>query len=178
MTSSDAAAAVIWLTGLSSAGKSTLGEYVLNSLRISGRKAEMLDGDVVRLQLWKDLLFSKKDRDENVRRLTILGELLARNGIITIISAISPYRAAREEARKRLPTFMEVYVNAPLDVCERRDIKGLYRNARAGGIHGFTGVDAPYEAPLQPDVECRTDLESIEESGEKILRYLRTHWSL
>jgi adenylyl-sulfate kinase len=168
----DGAAPVIWLTGLSSAGKSTLAENLCKRLLDQGCRVEMLDGDIVRRRLCKDLGFSKKDRDENIRRLGFLAELLSRNGITVIVSAISPYRGARDEVRTRIPGFIEVYVNAPIDVCERRDVKGLYRQARAGRIQAFTGIDDPYEPPLQPEVECRTDLESIDESVRKILDYI------
>jgi bifunctional enzyme CysN/CysC len=165
-------AAVVWLTGLSSAGKTTLAEQVFDRLRASGHKVELLDGDLVRQRLSKGLGYSKEDRDENIRRIGFVAELLARNGVTVIVSAISPYRALRAEVRRSIPSFVEVYVNAPLEVCEGRDVKGLYRRARAGELHGFTGVDDPYEAPLQPEVECRTDLETVEESGQKILDYL------
>ena len=163
---------VVWLTGLSSAGKSTLGEELFGRLRALGHKVEMLDGDIVRQRLSKGLGFSKEDRDENIRRIGLVAELLARNGVTVIVSAISPYRALRDEVRRSIPAFVEIYVNAPLAVCERRDVKGLYRRARAGEIHGFTGVDDPYEAPLQAEVECRTDLETVEASVQKILLYL------
>jgi bifunctional enzyme CysN/CysC len=160
---------VVWLTGLSSAGKTTLGEELFDRLRATGRKVEMLDGDIVRQRLCKGLGFSKQDRDENIRRVGFVAELLAKHGVIVIVSAISPYRAIREEVRSRIPGFIEVYVNAPLDVCEHRDVKGLYRKARAGELRGFTGIDDPYEPPLQPEVECRTDLETVEESVQKIM---------
>jgi adenylylsulfate kinase len=166
---------VIWLTGLSSAGKTTLGRDLLERLRAQGKNVEMLDGDVIRQQICKDLGFSRADRDENVRRIAFVADLLARNGIIVIVSAISPYRAARDEVRRRMPNFIEVYVNAPLEVCELRDVKGLYKKARAGEIREFSGIDDVYEPPLQPEVECRTDLESVEESIQKILNCIRLH---
>jgi len=165
---------VVWLTGLSSAGKSTLGEELFDRLRAIGHRVELLDGDIVRQRLSKDLGFSKEDRDENIRRIGFVAELLARNGVTVIVSAISPYRALRNEVRLAIPGFVEVYVNAPLDVCERRDVKGLYRKARSGEIRGFTGIDDPYEAPLQPEVECRTDLETVEASVQRIMQYLDT----
>lgn len=163
---------VVWLTGLSSSGKSTLGEGLCRHFETLGRRVELLDGDIVRQRLCKGLGFSKEDRDENIRRIGFVAELLARNGVIVVVSAISPYRAVRDEIRGRIPAFVEVYVNAPLAVCERRDVKGLYRQARAGLLHGFTGIDDPYEAPLQPEVECRTDAETPAESVQKILDYL------
>jgi len=164
---------VIWLTGLSSAGKTTLGKDLLERLRARGKNVEMLDGDVIRHQICKDLGFSRNDRDENVRRIAFVADLLARNGIIVIVSAISPYRATRDEVRRRTTNFIEVYVNAPLEVCELRDVKGLYKKARAGEIREFSGIDDVYEPPLQPEVECRTDLESVEESVQKILSCIR-----
>jgi adenylylsulfate kinase len=136
-----------------------------------GQAVEMLDGDVMRRHLCKDLGFSRQDRNENIRRIGYVAEILARNGILVIVSLVSPYRAARDEIRRRIPGFIEVYVNAPLQVCELRDVKGLYRKLRAGEIHGVSGIDDPYEAPEQPEVECHTDRETIEESTEKILTY-------
>lgn len=162
----------VWFTGLSAAGKTTLNDAVRERLRASGYGVESLDGDVLRQNLWKDLGFSKQDRDENIRRIGFVAELLSRNGIIVLVSAISPYRAVRDEVRKRIGNFVEVYVNAPLEVCERRDHKGLYTRARAGQLRGFTGVDDPYEPPLQPEIECHTDRETVAESVEKIIRYL------
>ena len=145
---------------------------VRERLQASGYAVESLDGDELRQNLWKDLGFSKQDRDENVRRIGFVAHLLSRNGIIVLVSAISPYRAVRDEVRRRVGNFVEVYVNAPLDVCEQRDQKGLYQRARAGQLSGFTGVNDPYEPPLSPEVECRTDRESIAESVEKIMQHL------
>ena len=163
---------VIWLTGLSSAGKTTIGGALFDRSRGMGYKTELLDGDVVRQHLSKDLGFSREDRDENIRRIGFVAELLARNGIFVIVSAISPYRKTRDEVRGLIPGFTEVYVNAPIEVCESRDVKGLYRKARAGALRGFTGIDDPYEPPLDPEVECRTDFETVEESVQKILDHL------
>ena len=129
----------------------------------------MLDGAVIRTNLSKDLGFSKEDRDENIRRLGFLCRLLSKHGVCAIAAAISPYRAVRDEIRASLPDFVEVYVNAPLEVCEARDPKGLYRKARAGELRAFTGIDDPYEAPARPEVECRTDRESLEECVAKVL---------
>jgi len=164
--------AVVWLTGLSSAGKSTIAGELLKRVRDAGRAVEMLDGDCIRQRLCKDLGFSKPDRDENVRRIGFVAELLAKNGVIVIVAAISPYRAVRDEVRSLVPRFIEVYVNAPLEVCEKRDVKGLYRKARAGDLHGFTGIDDPYEPPLRPEIVCRTDQETLEESVQRILEWL------
>lgn len=134
-----------------------------------GRQAEFLDGDVVRRELWRDLGFTKADREENIRRLGAVAELLGRNGVITVVCVVSPYRASRDNVRSRATRFIEVFVNAPLAVCEKRDVKGMYHKARAGELPGFTGIDDPYEEPLAAEVECRTDLESIEECTSKIL---------
>jgi adenylylsulfate kinase len=123
---------------------------------------------VVRTNLTKGLGFSKADRDENIRRIGFVSHLLTRHGVIVLVSAISPYRDIREEVRQKIGDFVEIFVNAPLAVCEGRDVKGLYQKARQGEIKGFTGIDDPYEEPLNPEVECRTDLESLEESVAKV----------
>jgi adenylyl-sulfate kinase len=166
---------VVWLTGLSSAGKTTLGEKVVRALGDLGYRAELLDGDVVRQHLCRDLGFSKADRDENVKRVAFVAGLLARNGIVTVVALIAPYRDTRDQVRSRTPGFVEVYINAPVAVCEKRDVKGLYRKARSGELQGFTGVSDPYEPPVNPEVECRTDLETIHQSASKILAYLMPH---
>jgi adenylyl-sulfate kinase len=160
----------LWFTGLSSAGKSTLARAVYERLSSCGYRLELLDGDEVRKYLSKGLGFSKEDRDDNIRRIGYVAELLTRHGVITLVSVISPYRSVRQEVRERTGNFIEIYVNAPLAVCERRDVKGLYRKARSGEIHAFTGIDDPYEEPLSPEIECHTDLETLEESVEKVLR--------
>lgn len=151
----------VWFTGLSGAGKSTLCRFVCEELKSRGYRAEMLDADVLRKQFWPDLGFSRADRDENVRRIGLLAELLTRNGIITLVAAISPYRAVRDEVRNRICRFLEVHVDAPLHVCEERDPKGLYRKARAGVLCGLTGIDDPYEAPLAPEVRCATGQDTV-----------------
>ncbi len=163
----------LWFTGLSGAGKTTISKSVAEKLRLDGYKLEVLDGDIVRQNLTKGLGFSKEDRDENIRRIGFVANLLTRNGVIVIVSAISPYRAIREEVRDRIGDFIEVYVNAPLEICEARDVKGLYRRARSGEIKNFTGIDDPYEAPTNPDIECRTDQEELAESVEKVLGKLQ-----
>jgi bifunctional enzyme CysN/CysC len=162
----------IWFTGLSSAGKTTLAQAVFERLWARGHQVELLDGDEVRRHLSKDLGFSRQDRDENIRRIAFVADLLTRNGVIVLVSAISPYRAARVEARQRIGSFVEVFVDAPLAICEQRDTKGLYKKARAGEIVGFTGIDDPYEPPDAPEVRCDTDRETEAESVAKILRYL------
>ena len=163
----------VWFTGLSGAGKTTISSAVEKELRTYGHKVEILDGDVVRQNLTKGLGFSKEDRDENILRVGFVAGLLTRNQVTVLVSAISPYEEIRQEVRERIGNFVEVYVNAPLAVCEQRDVKGLYKKARSGEIKNFTGIDDPYEAPLNPDVECRTDLESLEESVSKVLAKLR-----
>ena len=159
----------LWFTGLSGAGKTTISQAVEKELISQGYKVEVLDGDVVRENLTKGLGFSKADRDENIRRIGFVAQLLTRNGVIVIVSAISPYRSIRDEVRSRIGDFVEVYVNAPLAVCEERDVKGLYKRARSGEIKSFTGIDDPYEAPMNPEIECRTDQETLEESVTKVL---------
>ncbi len=159
----------VWFTGLSGAGKTTISKAVAQALQARGYKVEILDGDIVRENLTKDLGFSKQDRDENIRRIGFVSQLLTRNGVIVITSAISPYREIREEVRSRIGDFVEVYVNAPLETCEQRDVKGLYKKARAGEIKQFTGIDDPYEPPLNPEVECCTNAESIAQSMEKVI---------
>lgn len=170
--SSSQRGATIWFTGLSGSGKTTIRMALEQELRNRGLKVEVLDGDIVRQNLTKGLGFSKEDRDENIRRIGFVSHLLTRNGVIVMVSAISPYRAIREEVRARIGDFVEVYVNAPLEVCEKRDVKGLYKRARAGEIKQFTGIDDPYEPPANPEIECRTDLETLDESVAKVLSKL------
>jgi adenylyl-sulfate kinase len=160
----------VWLTGLSSAGKSTIAEAVCRELRARSLPVELLDGDVVRQNLSHGLGFSKQDRDENIRRIGFVAELLSRHGVIVVVAAISPYRAVRDEVRARIAHFIEVWVNAPLAVVEERDRKGIYRRCRSGELHGVTGLDDPYEPPLAPEVECHTDHETLDESTAKVLR--------
>jgi adenylyl-sulfate kinase len=163
---------IVWLTGLCSSGKSTLGETLQKRLGSMGYRAEVLDGDEIRQRLCNELGYSRGDRDENVRRIGYVAGLLAKHGVIAVVSAIAPYREARDAVRKRNADFVEVYVNAPIEVCEARDVKGLYRKARSGQLAGLTGIDQPYEAPLHPEVECRTDRETVEESVTKILSHI------
>ncbi len=162
----------IWFTGLSGAGKTTITQALAEELRTREVNFEILDGDIVRQNLTKGLGFSKEDRDENIRRIGFVSHLLTRNGVIVLVSAISPYRAIRDEVRQKIGDFIEVFVNAPLNVCEDRDVKGLYKRARAGEIKGFTGIDDPYEPPENPEIECRTDLEELAESVGKVLNKL------
>src|SRR5579871_4024915 len=158
----------VWFTGMSGAGKTTLSQMLAERLRTQGAKVEVLDGDVLRSSLCKGLGFNKEDREENVRRIGVVCELLSRNGIIAIVAAISPYRSMRAQVRSRIRHFVEVYVECPLDVLISRDTKGLYEKALAGRIPEFTGVSAPYEPPVTADVTLHTDHESPEESLQRI----------
>ena len=166
----------LWFTGLSGSGKSTLSQFLTPRLRDLGLKVEVLDGDEVRENLSKGLGFSKEDRDTNIARIGYVANMLARNGVCAITAAISPYRALRRDIRsKAQAAFVEVYVQCPLEVVEKRDTKGLYKKARAGLIANFTGISDPYEEPEQPEIIVSTADESIEESAEKILEYLKEH---
>jgi len=160
---------VVWLTGLSGAGKSTIAEAVSGQLRADGIPVEVLDGDIVRQNLSKGLGYSKQDRDENVRRVGFVANLLSRHGVVVLVALVSPYREARDEVRSLSGAFLEVFVNAPVAECQRRDPKGLYGQARDGKLLNFTGVSDPYEVPQAPDVECHTDRESREESAGKVI---------
>jgi len=165
----------VWLTGLPSAGKSTIARALEKRLLDEGRRVEVLDGDVVRTHLTRDLGFSRDDRDENVRRIGFVAHLLSRNGVIVLCPVIAPYRAARDEVRALHEDgrFLEVYVSTPVDVCSERDVKGLYAEQKAGNISGLTGVDDPYEPPLNPDVLVPTETQSLDESVETVWRALR-----
>jgi len=164
----------LWLTGLSGAGKTTIACQLERDLREWGYLVELLDGDAVRTNLSKGLSFSREDRDTNVRRVGYVANLLSRNGVIAIVSMISPYRAVRDDLRQTTENFVEIYVNAPLAVCEARDVKGLYAKARSGQIKAFTGIDDPYEEPLNPHITCYTVEETIDQSVAKIITWL-TH---
>lgn len=164
----------VWLTGLSGAGKSTLAHRLADLMEAqTGRRPEVLDGDELRSHLSRDLGFSRSDRTTNVLRIGWVCELLARNGVPVIVAAISPYRDARTQVRARVGRFVEVHVACPLEVCEERDVKGLYRQVRAGAIVGFTGIDDPYEAPMRPDITVRTDQESVDASARRVLQVLQ-----
>lgn len=162
----------IWFTGLPSSGKSTIARILERRFRQLGLKCELLDGDVVRTNLSKGLGFSREDRDANIKRIGFVSHLLTRNGVIAIGAAISPFREARDYNRKLIGNFVEVYVKCPVEECEKRDVKGLFKKARAGEITGFTGVDDPYEEPLHPEVVLETDKESAEESAARVIRKL------
>jgi adenylyl-sulfate kinase len=159
----------VWFTGLSGSGKTTTCRSVYTELLARGIRAELIDADELRKHFNSDLGFSKEDRDENVRRIAFVAGLLTRNGIVALVAAISPYRSTREEARRTIENFIEVYVDASLAVCEDRDPKGLYKRARAGQIQGFTGIDDPYEPPLTPAVHCDTEHQSIKTNTDKVL---------
>lgn len=165
---------VIWLTGLPCSGKTTIAQRLFSYLKSKGYKTEVIDGDVIRQYISKGLGFTKEDRYENIRRVSFVANMLSRNGIIVIVAVISPYREMRKMAREMIETqFIEIFVNAPLDVCKQRDVKGMYKRAQTGEIKGFTGIDDPYEPPENPDIECRTDIESVEESTNKIIDFLK-----
>jgi adenylyl-sulfate kinase len=158
----------LWFTGMSGAGKSTISAIIEQRLRAIDARVEVLDGDIVRTHLSKGLSFNKDDRDENVRRIGFVCELLTRNGVIAIVAAISPYRAVREELRTRIGDFVEVYVECPIEVLADRDVKGLYRKALAGEIRNFTGVSDPYEPPFAPEVTVNSSRETPAQSADKI----------
>ena len=162
----------LWFTGLSGAGKTTISDYLTQEFKKRGYKFEVLDGDVVRTHLSKGFGFSKEDRDENIRRIGFVANLLERNGVIAITAAISPYRAIRDEVRATHENFVEVFACCPLEALVERDVKGLYKKALAGEIKNFTGVSDPYEEPLNPEITVYTDRETVEESAKKILAYL------
>jgi adenylylsulfate kinase len=152
--------ATIWLTGLPSAGKTTIADALARRLRAAGRRVEVLDGDELRADLGADLGFTRADRDTNVRRIGLLAEVLARNGVLAVVPVIAPYADSRDAVRKRHEangtTYLEVHVATPLEVCSLRDVKGLYARQAAGRLTGLTGVDDPYEEPVSPDVTLHT----------------------
>ena len=159
----------VWFTGLSGAGKTALAFVVEDELRARGLKVERLDGDIVRRHLTKDLGFSKEDRYKNIERVTFVAKLLTRNGVAVLCSFIAPYRDMRALSRAEIGNFIEIYCKCPLEVLIQRDIKGLYKRALAGEISNFTGISDPYEEPLNPEVVCKTDEETIGESVAKII---------
>jgi adenylyl-sulfate kinase len=165
----------VWFTGLSGAGKSTIAEIVIDELRARGRRVELLDGDEVREHLSKGLTFSKEDRDTNIRRIGYVASLLARNGVIAVTAAISPYRSVRDEVRGWIDNFVEVHVATSIEDCEARDVKGLYAKARAGDIPEFTGVSDPYEPPLNPEIRVETVGRKPEDSAAEVIAWLEAH---
>lgn len=163
---------VLWFTGYSGAGKSTIAGLVVDELRRRSVAVELLDGDDVRTHLSKGLSFSKEDRDTNVRRIGWVAGLLSRHGVGAVTAAISPYVDVRAEAREMATNFVEIFVDAPLEECRQRDVKGLYAKADRGEIPNFTGISDPYEAPPNPEVHVHTDQESPQESAQHVLDYL------
>ena len=162
----------LWFTGLPCSGKSTLAHAVSRELACRNRRMELVDGDVIRRQWPKGLGFSEQDRNENVRRIAFGCRLLNKHGIAAVVAVVSPYRAVREEVRASIPNFVEVHVDASIDTCIQRDVKGLYRKALAGEIPDFTGIGAPYEPPLKPELVVNTENESPPDSVTKILATL------
>jgi adenylylsulfate kinase len=163
---------ILWLTGLSGAGKSTISNALIPQLEARGKKVELLDGDVVRTHLSAGLTFSREDRDINVRRIGWVADLVARHGGVALVAAISPFREVRDEIKRTYTNVVEVYVNASVEECARRDVKGLYARAMKGEIANFTGVSDPYEPPLSPDVDVKTAQQSVDESVKQIIKHL------
>jgi len=162
----------LWFTGLSGAGKSTIASIVVDDLRARGHLVELLDGDEVREHISKGLTFSKEDRDINIRRIGYVASLLARNGVVAVTAAISPYRSVRDEVRDYMDDFVEIHVATSVEDCEARDVKGLYAKARAGELSEFTGVSDPYEAPLAPEVRVETAGRTPAESAAEVVAWL------
>ena len=160
----------LWFTGLSGAGKTTISEIVERELRNRFGRVEVLDGDIVRTNLSKGLGFSREDRDTNVLRIGFVADLLTRNGVGVIVSAISPFKEVRDQVRRNVgEDFVEVFVDAPLDVCAERDVKGLYKKALAGEIKEFTGVSDPYEEPPSPELDIDTECEPPHRSAARLV---------
>ncbi len=163
----------LWFTGLSGAGKSKVADEVAIALEENySHLVERLDGDIVRQHLTSDLGFTKEDRDTNIERVSFVAELLSRNGVSVLASFISPYRERRNKTRDMVTNFIEVHVHCPVEVCEERDVKGLYEKARNGEIDNFTGISDPYEEPEDPEIKLNTHEETVEESVQKVLDYL------
>jgi adenylyl-sulfate kinase len=162
----------IWLTGLPSAGKTTIAKELQPRLQAMGRYAELLDGDEIRKGLSADLGFDRKAREMHASRVTFVAKVLARNGVIPIVALISPYRSSRAKARADIGSFVEVYVNTPLELCEQRDVKGLYKKARTGQLTNFTGVDSPYETPERADIHIDTTKMTAEQAADLIVEKL------
>ena len=165
----------VWFTGLPSAGKTTIARGVEKRLLDEGRRVEILDGDVVRTYLTKDLGYSRADRDENIRRIGFVAHLLSRNGVVVLCSVVSPYRDVRDEMRVLHDgRFFEIYVSTPVDVCSDRDVKGLYAKQKAGDLSGLTGIDDPYEPPIDPELVVPTHTQTLEESVEAVWQALHS----
>ncbi|MFC2169746.1 adenylyl-sulfate kinase [Acidobacteriota bacterium] len=163
----------LWFTGLPCSGKSALADRVAEILKEQNLNVERLDGDIVRQSLTRDLGFSKEDRNENIRRITFVSKLLTRNGVVVLTSFISPYRDVRGYARKEIGSFVEIYVKCALEVCIKRDVKGMYKKAIEGEIKEFTGISDPYEEPLNPEILVESDKETLEICAGKILERLK-----
>ena len=165
---------LIWFTGLSGSGKSTLANLVEVELHNNGLSTYILDGDNIRQGINKDLSFAPQDRSENIRRIAEISNLMLDAGVITLAAFVSPYIKDREEVKQIVgkDNFIEIFVNTSLEECEKRDVKGLYRKARAGEIKNMTGISAPYQPPINPDLEVITDGQSIEDSVQSILKFL------
>ncbi len=165
----------IWFTGLPCSGKTTLSRRVFEYIKELGLRVELLDGDVIRRHFSQELGFSERERKINIRRIGFVSHLLTRNGIITVVAAIAPYKDVREENRKLIGRYVEVFCNCPLEVAEKRDVKGMYKKARLGEIKNFTGISDPYEPPDNPDILINTHKEDVDESVSKIIEYLKTN---
>jgi len=165
---------VVWMTGLSGSGKTTLAKYLERKMLEAGYFSKLLDGDNVRSGLNKGLGFSAEDREENIRRIAEVSKLFSDGGVVCINCFVSPTKEVRDQARAIIGAddFVEVFVNTPIEECERRDVKGLYKKARAGEIKDFTGISAPFEAPENPEIEIKTQGKSVEESGDELFNSL------
>jgi len=163
----------MWFTGLPCAGKTTVADRVAEEIKGMGLRTERLDGDIVRKSLTKDLGFSKEDRATNIDRVTFVAKLLSRNGVATLVSFVSPYIKKRKQAREETTNFIEVYVKCSIEVCKERDVKGMYAKALRGEIKDFTGVDDPYEEPANAEIILETDKETIDQSVNKVIEYLK-----
>jgi len=171
---------VFWLTGLSGSGKTTLAKYVEKKLHEKGMLTQVLDGDNIRTGINNNLGFTNEDRVENIRRISEVSKLFVNCGVVTINAFVSPTKAIREQAREIIGSedFFEVYINTSLKECENRDVKGLYAKARKGEIKNFTGIDAPFEAPVNPDLDLQTEGKSIEESGDELFNFIVSKTSI
>jgi len=163
----------VWFTGLPCSGKTTVADSAASILKDRGYKVERLDGDTVRKGLTSDLGFSKKDRDENIKRVTFVAKLLTRNDVIVLATFVSPYEERRRITREEIGRYMEVYVKCSIEKCMERDVKGMYKKALAGEIKDFTGVDDPYEEPINPELVLETDFETLDQSTQKVLNCMK-----
>ncbi len=165
----------VWFTGLPCSGKTTIADKLAKVLREKQVKVERLDGDIVRKSLTRDLGFSKEDRDMNIERITFVAKLLTRNEVTVLATFVSPYIARRKQTREEIGDYIEVYVDASVDECIKRDVKGMYRKALAGEIKNFTGIDDPYEVPPNPEITVYTEDETVDESVQKVYSYLESN---